>query len=130
MHLKHPLVPYCFIMALTLVGKAWASYQIDIDKCGKDMRNFFQADRFFFEPYARLLYRKWQSSPLLEKMIVSGRRRAFNNETSCLSLFFIDFFFQRKYHCTSWEISYHPMSLVSHSLNHFGVTDFYHLIAM
>lgn len=48
MCLKHPLVPYCFIMALTLVGKAWASYQIDIDKRGKDMRNFFQADRFFF----------------------------------------------------------------------------------
>lgn len=91
-YLEHPLVYYSVIMALTCVGKAGESYQTDIDKRGKDMWNFFQADRFFFEPSTRLFYRKWQCSLLLEKMIVSGQRRAFNNETSCLSLLSIDFF--------------------------------------
>lgn len=66
-YLEHPLVYYSVIMALTCVGKAGESYQTDIDKCGKDMWNFFQADRFFFWTIYKAVLQEMTMFPALRE---------------------------------------------------------------
>lgn len=76
----------------------------------------------FLNPSARLLYRKWQSSlPVKENDCIWPKDRLLiMKPVVCICFLLI---FLRKYNYPSWEISCHPVSLVSHSLNHFGVTD-------